>query len=311
MTPRILVSLMMLALCSCGPDPQGTPGQATRKPVPEALCDSPGFSGDNALYHAAAIVAIGDRAPASPGYRAQLDYLTRQLSASGWTCEEQSFALNTAIGPVNFVNLRARYTGASASPAKARLIVSCHIDTKTGIEGFTGANDGASGAAVILELARVLAREPGLASQTELVFFDGEESFGPHITSSDGLYGSTYYVSRLQEPLPSWLVNLDMVGRQGMKIRIPPDTPQQLYEIYREAVDSLKLSPRTWGVADNGIIDDHIPFARKGIPALNIIDDFGDGAWWHTAHDNLGILSAASLGESGRVTLFIIKRLLE
>ena len=69
-------------------------------------------------------------------------------------------------------------------------LLTCHIDTKTGIPDFTGANDGASAAAAILETARILSRDPARAGQLELVFFDGEESFSQHIDSDDGLYGS-------------------------------------------------------------------------------------------------------------------------
>lgn len=263
------------------------------------------------MYHAANIVAIGDRAPASPGYRKQLDYLKEYLVNNGWKTEEQTFDCETAKGKIQLVNLRARFGSNAQFNSGIKLLISCHIDTKTGIPNFVGANDGASGAALMLELARILAAEPKLAEQIELVFFDGEESFAPRMSESDGLYGSTYYVNQLQEPLPSYLINLDMVGRQGMKIRIPPDTPQVLYNVYSDAISSLKLSRTTWGVSANFIYDDHIPFVKRGIPSINIIDDFSDGNWWHTADDNLDILSADSFLQSGKVTLFMIRQLLE
>ena len=83
--------------------------------------------------------------------RQQLDYLKKELAKHGWTCQEQSFEQETSKGPIQFVNLRARFGKAPDFQAPVRGLLTCHIDTKQGIAGFTGANDGASGAAAILE----------------------------------------------------------------------------------------------------------------------------------------------------------------
>lgn len=301
-------------LSACNPADDASKASSADEPflskIPASLVESDHVSGDNAMFHAAQIVSFGDRAPGTEGYRRQIDYLSEALSKLKWSVSKQSFEANTPAGKKGFTNLRVRF-GENADFSNAvSLAVSCHIDTKTGIPGFVGANDGASGAAVLLELARILTKTPDMAKSIELVFFDGEESFEWNMSPTDGLYGSSYYADTLAASLPSYLINLDMVGRQNMKIRIPPDTHPLLYQLYNKTCEELKLPPGRWGVSSNDIWDDHKPFVQKGIPCLNIIDDFNDGSWWHTSRDNLDILSAKSLQEAGAATLHIIKRLL-
>lgn len=247
MTPRIgLILLTALADAvrksrgnapsGCGnhsrPAPGNNPLQRRKRHVPRRPDD-----GD------------GGRGSGTPGYRQQLDYLKKELAKHGWTCQEQSFEQETSKGPIQFVNLRARFGKAPDFQAPVRGLLTCHIDTKQGIAGFTGANDGASGAAAILETARILAGEPARAGELELVFFDGEESFAEHMDSDDGLYGSKHYAAAMRKPLPKWMINLDMVGRQGKKIRIPVMTPQSMYRVYSRAIRELGYSPEEWGVS--------------------------------------------------------------
>ena len=303
----IIVALFM-GLASCERGQQSAIHEQGLSPIPEKLEESKSISGKNALFHANQIAGIGDRSPGSPGAQLQRAYLTKVLTRYGWVVSEQAFDADTPEGTWKLVNLRAKFGGVPGKES-AQGIVSCHIDTKTGIPKFTGANDGASGAALILELARILQQRPKLAKDIELVFFDGEESAGLHMTEEDGLYGSTYYADKMMEPYPSWLINLDMVGRQGMKIRVPADTNQRMYELYNQAIKALNFNSASWGVSSGMIMDDHVPFMKKGIPCLNIIDDFRDGSWWHTANDSVEILDADSFLQSGKMTLYLIERL--
>lgn len=308
MTPRIGLILLTTLLMQCGKPVETLPPGA--ETIPSQLQETDHFNGGNAMFHAARITEMGDRGPGTPGYRRQLDYLKKELAKHGWTCLEQSFEKKTPGGLVQFVNLRARFGKEPDFHAPIRGLLSCHIDTKQGIPEFTGANDGASGAAAILETARILAGEPERAGKLELVFFDGEESFAEHMDSDDGLYGSKYYAASLQQPLPGWLLNLDMVGRQGKKIRIPPMTPQSMYRAYSRAIRELGYSPEEWGVSAYAILDDHVPFMERGMDTLNLIDDFQDGNWWHTSRDNIGILGEKSFQETGEMTLHILRQLL-
>lgn len=308
MTLRIGLLLFTALLVQCGkPVKTQAPGP---EPVPARLQETDFFHGGNCMYHAARITEMGDRSPASPGFRKQLDYLKKELSNYGWMCAEQAFEETTPQGPRQFVNLRARFGTNADFQTPVRGLLTCHIDTKTGIPGFTGANDGASGAAAILETARLLARDPARAAQLELVFFDGEESFAKHMDARDGLYGSKFYAASLAQPLPRWMLNLDMVGRQGKKIRIPAMTPQSMYHAYSRAIRELGYSSAEWGVSAYAIMDDHVPFMERGMDTLNLIDDFQDGNWWHTSRDNMDILGEQSFKNTGEMTLHILRQLL-
>ena len=308
MTPRIGLLLFTALLMQCeNPVETPLPGVET---VPAQIRQTDCFNGGNALFHAARITEMGNRASGTPGYRRQMDYLKEELTKYGWTCREQVFEKQTPQGPVRFVNLRARFGKAPNFLDPVRGLLTCHIDTKRGIDGFTGANDGASGAAAILETARILSGDPARARNLELVFFDGEESFAEHMDSDDGLYGSRHYASSMQQPLPKWIINLDMVGRQGKKIRIPAMTPQSMYRVYSRAIRELGYSPEEWGVSGYAILDDHVPFMERGVDTLNLIDDFQDGNWWHTSKDNIGILGEKSFQQTGEMTLHILRQLL-
>jgi len=308
MMPRIGLILFTALLMQCeNPAAPSLPGTET---IPAQLRETDHFNGGNAMFHAARITEMGDRAPGSPGYRRQLDYLKGELAKHGWACQEQAFEKKTPKGAVRFVNLRARFGKTPDFQVPVCGLLTCHIDTKQGISGFTGANDGASGAAAILETARILAGDPARAGKLELVFFDGEESFAEHMDSEDGLYGSRHYAAAMQPPLPEWMINLDMVGRQGKKIRIPAMTPQAMYRVYSRAIRELGYSPEEWGVSGYAILDDHVPFMERGMDTLNLIDDFQDGSWWHTAKDNMGILGEKSFQQTGEMILHILRQLL-
>lgn len=308
MMPRIGLILLTALLVQCG-NPSGTP-ENREAPVPAQLQETGHFNGGNCMYHAARLTEMGDRSPSSPGSRKQLEYLKAELSKHGWECREQAFEAPTPNGPVQFVNLRARFGQNPDFRKPVQGLLTCHIDTKTGIPGFTGANDGASGAAAILETARLLSRDPARAGALELVFFDGEESFAEHMDNEDGLYGSKFYAASLTPPLPAWMLNLDMVGRQGKKIRIPAMTPQSLYQAYSRAIRELGYSPEEWGVSRYGILDDHVPFMERGMDTLNLIDDFQDGNWWHTSKDSMDILGGESFRRTGEMTLHLLRQLL-
>ena len=296
------------SLCAC----QDTaPTQKKSEPKAYAMNhDSETVSGENSYVHAAELVKIGDRRSGSAGFEAQYKYISSALKKYGWEIEDQIFTEDTPHGQIQFKNLRARFGKNSFDEKAPKIIVSCHVDTKVGIPNFVGANDGASGAAVLIEIGRMLAKQPEQAKQVELVFFDGEESFETHMTEEDGLYGSKYYAESLGKQLPEYLINLDMVGRQGMKIRIPSNTSPEMYKLYQESVKALGFSKNRWGVSHGPIYDDHVPFQDKRVKVINLIDDFYDGSWWHTEKDNMSILSADSMKESGQMALHLIQQLL-
>ncbi len=302
-----LCALAYLPAC----DRQETVADSSAPQQAPALVNTTDYSGDNAYEHTRALCAIGPRPSGSVGYMAQVAYLEKHLQATGWKTLREEFA---PLPGMRMVNLHASFGERTTTRP---LLISCHIDTKAGIPDFVGADDGASGAATMLETARILARKhPEWAGQIELIFFDGEEAFGAHMNEQDGMYGSKHDVARRlatgdKNAMPRWQVNLDMVGGRDMLIAIPLiDTSEGMIAHYQQAVDTLGLSPERWTAYPGSYLDDHLPYVQAGVDSLNLIAYFQGGGWWHTTRDNMSRISASSLEESGRLLLQLCRQLL-
>lgn len=304
---RLLAALMGVGLLLGCKEEKTAAAAAPLPALPAELQDSPDYSGENAYVHCARLCALGPRPSGSAAYAAQLDYLEHTLTACGWQVQRDSFS---ARG-VPMVNLRAvRGKGFAESPRP--VLVSCHIDTKSGIEGFVGADDGTSAAAVMLELARTLPAE--LAEQAEFIFLDGEEAFARRMNDADGLYGSKYDVARRTRSgqLPLYQINLDMVGGRNKVIAVPAlDTEDDMYAHYARAVRTLGFSPEHWTAWPGSYMDDHRPYLLAGVNSLNLIAYFSGGNWWHTAKDDMSRICPRSLHESGLMVLQLLKQLKE
>lgn len=300
----ILGAALLCTSCKEQPAPYTT--ATTAKPT-YTLKDTPDFCGENAYVHCAALCDIGPRPSGSAGYEKQLQYLTRYLEQYGWVVTRHSF---TAPHGVKMTNLHAVY-GKNAALSQ-ELLLTCHIDTKINVSAdFVGADDGASGAAVLLELARLLPATP-LIGKIELVFFDGEEAVAERMTETDGLYGSRFDVERRGEQLPLYQINLDMVGARNKTIGVPLfDSAPELVEAYLETVKDLNLNENKWTVTDQEYWDDDRHFREAGVATINLICDFVGSIWWHTPRDNMSRICPKSLQESGLVTLGLLRRILE
>jgi Zn-dependent M28 family amino/carboxypeptidase len=194
-------------------------------------------------------------------------------------------------------------------------LLGAHLDSKFYPDRvFLGADDAASAVGAILELARQLQATPSRASRLELVFFDGEEAFGPNISPADGLYGSKSYAARWRTAPPSekpvFGIVLDMIGHTNLRIRYPSDTPPHLEKLLQQAAHGEKATAR-FSRSENPIIDDHVPLNDAGIPTINLIGDFSQFAWWHTESDNLRLISEESLAISLKVTRHMLEALLK
>lgn len=265
------------------------------------------YCGENAYLHCHNICRLGPRPTGSPAYAQQLDYLTRYLQEAGWQVMQRTFSLSNGS---RMTNLHA-VLGTTADFDSRPIIITCHIDTKIGIgPNFVGADDGASAAAAMLELARTLKERKELAGQVELIFFDGEEAFAPRMTTSDGLYGSRYEVMRRSHNIPRYQINLDMVGGRNKTIAVPVlDTGDEMLAEYEAAVLKLGFSPRKWTLYPGSYLDDHSPFAEAGVQSLNLICEFTGSSWWHTEKDAMDRICPESLRETGQMVLELLSRL--
>jgi len=271
------------------------------------------FSGQRALDHVRAQVEFGPRPAGSPELAKAREHISLTLQACGWNTDAQEFTAQTPNGPIQMVNIIGRFPlerGNKAGSSTQKIIVASHYDTKIfRTIAFLGANDGASSTGALLELARVLALDPGLAAKVELVFFDGEEAI-QQFTETDGLYGSRYYATQLRETGRAAQFKCgivwDMIGDKDLTITLPQDSPKELTLSILASAEKLQCK-KAFRIFDRPILDDHVPLSQIArIPSIDVIDF--EYPPWHTADDTLDKISAASLQIIGSVTLHYLKQ---
>jgi len=241
-------------------------------------------------------VAFGPRIPGSDAHAKILAWMRTELESAGWQVEiQQSEAMGHPIQ-----NLVAR-----RSAVAPQIILGAHYDSRlranrdpnpaNQTQPVPGANDGASGVAVLLELARTLPKD---SIPVELVFLDAEDN--GEIPGWDWILGSTAFVQNMKTK-PQAMILVDMIGGANPKF-------------YMEGNSDAKIRASIWATASKlgfqdsfipqvkyNILDDHIPFVKAGIPSVDIIDI--DYPYWHTLADTPEHVSADSLKMVGNVLL--------
>ena len=263
--------------------------------LPMAACGNSGrrFSGKRAYKHVIAQCRLGPRPPGSDALKATGDYIIRELRTQGWEIQTQEWKYDR-VPLRNIVGIKGK------GPI---VIIGTHYDTRPLADRdplrrdlpVPGANDGASGTAILLELARAL-EETKLDAQVWLAFFDAEDSGDIH--KWPWSVGARHLAESLTVR-PEYVIIIDMVG----------DADQQLFW---EWSSTRSLQERVWALADElgygnvfvpdyryKIIDDHWPFLERSVPAIVIIDF--DYPYWHTLEDTLDKVSPQSLERVGRV----------
>lgn len=322
----LLVLLASVTACRRKPSaptstpPSGSPETAATTPSVAKRSSTPPppeiwkeFSGEKAFEEVAKQVAIGPRPSGSPELETARVLIEEGLQRSGWQVERQAFTEDTPRGTIQFVNLIGRFApSADQSAATQRAIVCSHYDTKRfSTIRFVGASDGASSTGALIELARVLALDPALAAQVELVFFDGEEAVVQY-TATDGLYGSRHYATQLRDSGRASRIQFailwDMIGDADFGITLSPDSPPQLAKEILASADALGLRA-DFRYHNVNIYDDHVPLNTLArIPAIDLIDF--DYLYWHTADDTLERVAPESLRKTGAVTLHHLRQAL-
>ena len=266
------------------------------------------FDGARAFEDVRQLVAIGPRVAGTPGAQAARDYIREQLQAVGVAVEEQAFEAATPLGAVKMVNLRARLPAAAGSTSQPRLIIGGHYDTKLFKDfTFVGANDGGSSAAFLIELARALKSRANRVP-IELLFLDGEESTGEW-RGQDHTYGSRHYVetARKDGSLKNIkaFVLVDMIGDHDLVIKREGNSTPALVEAIWGA--ARRLNRREFVDKIYPVEDDHLEFLAARVPSVDLIDlEYATRAGevaWHTRHDTLENVAAASLQAVGDVLI--------
>ena len=310
-----IIAAVIFACTGCSPNKAGDDKPGSAAEIPPRLWEQ--FSGENALKEVRQQVDIGPRPSGTAALAEARARITESLRQSGWEVAPQEFehAPVPKQGAMSFINLIARFPADKSQPASSgaqTVIIGSHYDTKRmDSVRFVGANDGGSSTGALLELARVLAKAPALASRIELVFFDGEEAivqFGPPETGPDGLVGSRYYAQQLHDSGRAkqfkFGIVWDMIGDADLTVTLPRDTPPALSGTLFEGAEALGVRGN-FGFATGEITDDHSPLNLIAkISAMDVIDF--EYPPWHTSTDTLDKLSAASLETVGRVTLWML-----
>ena len=255
------------------------------------------FSGDRAFEHLKTIVGFGPRPAGSAAIAKTRAYIVDELKKAGLTPELDEFEARTPRGPIKMVNIRARREGAKSTI----VAVTGHYDTKRFDNlRFDGASDGGSSAAWLVEFARATAGVK-LDNTLEFIFFDGEEAV-VEWTAEDSVYGSRYdldkrYKAGELKNLKA-LILVDMIGDKNLNIKRESGSTPWLTTILWNTAHSLGYT-REFLNESLAIEDDHVPYLKAGIPAVDLIDF--DYPAWHTAADTLDKTSARSLKVVGDV----------
>jgi hypothetical protein len=272
----------------------------------------PDFDEDHAFFLLEAQCALGSRDPGSWGHEQCLEFLKRELGY--WTD-------TVFVQPFDYYSEDQKLTlqltniiGRIAPKENARILLCAHWDTrpiadqdpdpKNHKTPILGANDGASGVAVLLEIARRCAlQSPKIG--VDFVFLDGED-YGREGVLDDYCIGSKHFAKNIPNPYPRFGILLDMVGDRDLKIskeQISTNLARDVVEKVWSAARDLHIKSFDQTVG-RSVYDDHLALNEAGIPTINIIDF--DYPVWHTLRDTPSACSAKSLDDVGRVLLQVI-----
>ena len=257
---------------------------------------SPLFSGENAFKHLIKQCSFGPRNPGSEGHKNTLNYYLNTFKGLADTVFTQSFEdeMPRTRAKVKMNNVIAQFNRES----NKQIMISAHWDTRPWADTgsimkkempILGANDGASGVAVIIELAYIFKQNPPPIG-VSLVLFDAED-YGVPGDSWTYCKGSQYFARNLPISYPEYGINIDMIADRQPEFYIERISYQQnaslvleLWELSEEL--GLKAFKKQ---AKDSIFDDHVPlYEIAGIPAINIIDfDYPNDKtnYWHTHND--------------------------
>jgi peptidase M28-like protein len=265
---------------------------------------------------------LGSRAPGSEGNRLLQDLIIHMADEAAMVSRKQCFSFDDPMGSgrIEACNI---VVSTPTQGEGARLWLGAHFDSRPvsdldsdparRSEPLTGANDGASGVAVLLHLIEILAESPPVAG-VDLIFFDAEDS-GHSGAPAEFCLGSQRLASTLSDfsnPLvgvqPRGLIVLDMIGdrdlrlpMEGYSLRYAPEWTQEVF------ARALELGLPAF-VAERGasVYDDHVPFLLEGIPAVDLIDF--EYPPWHTTGDVPAACSSSSLEQVGCLLIDLIYR---
>jgi len=272
------------------------------------------FDGARAFGYLQKQVEFGPRIPGTPAHEQTGDWILDHLRGTADTVVVQAFTHVTRHGEtLHLRNFLARFRPAS----ETHVLFLAHWDTRPHADQSAnlgdqrrpvpGANDGASGVALLLGVADVLkARAP--ADGVDLLFVDGED-YGDFADTNDVLIGSRYFAQHQPAGYPPlYGVLFDMIGDKTLDIYYEGNSqtsaPEVVDRVWRTAHDLGYAQYFLPGIKHT-LIDDHVALQRAGIHAIDVVDF--DYPYWHTTDDTIDKVAAASLQVVGDVAVALVR----
>jgi Zn-dependent M28 family amino/carboxypeptidase len=273
------------------PRPRGSISTSPRPPNrPEPVVAA--FNGERAMDHVRKQIDFGPRPPDSPQLAKTRDYISNQLNSYGLNVSIDEFSATTPLGEKKMANI----VGEIAGETKTLILITSHYDTKYYKDmHFVGANDPAASVATLLEIGRVLGSVKEKPKVTyRLVFFDGEEAF----------------CERNELANTRAMILLDMMGYKNLELGRDPMSTRWLQDIIwqtgRELGHGKVFVDREEGVGG----DDHEPFLREGVDAVDLIQ-LNSYPYWHKADDTIDKVSPQSMKIVGDTVLASLPKIVE
>jgi Zn-dependent M28 family amino/carboxypeptidase len=280
--------------------------------APLALPAQPHVNGAKAMDYTRQFVAIGPRWPTSPGHARAEEFLRNAFRHD--QLEEDTFTANTPIGAVPMRNFIVRFPGKKDGV----IVLATHYETNYPLRtiNFVGANDGGSTTGLLMTIADQLRPQTANGNKLDgysvwLLFDDGEEAFSEW-SDSDSTYGTRHLAAKWGRDgtlgkIKAFIV-ADMIGDKDLDIQHDTNSTDWLVALERQAAHKFGYDKYFFQI-EEPVSDDHLPFVRRGVPSLDIIDlDYGpNNSYHHTAQDTMDKLSVRSLTIAGDVFMEIIR----
>ena len=303
---RLLLPLLVLLLTAANSSAQKTA--------------APHFSGQTAYNLTAQLLQVAPkRFNGSPGHQKAEEFIKQHFAAEAakGNLETDTFTASTPAGFQTMRNYIVKYPGKK----DGIIVLASHYETNYPLRDieFYGANDGAATTALLIEIGNVLRAHPPEGYSVWLVFDDGEEAVKEWFANNgkDNLYGTRHLAAKWSQDgtlgkIKAFLV-ADMIADKDLNIDHSENSTPWLNDILKTAAKNTGHSAYIFKYSE-AEEDDHLPFALRGVPVLDVIDaHYGpvtqstpDG-YHHTAEDTLDKISAKSLQISGDLFLEMIR----
>ncbi len=305
---RTFFLILLIFALSCNSDKKSKP-----QVEPKIQVSIPEFNADSAFEYLKKQVSFGARVPNTKAHEDCKNFLVAEISKYADAVNLQEFThfyLGKNFKLTNIIasfNLNSGYRILLCAHWDSRPYADEEKEASKKIQPVPGANDGASGVAVLLEIARLFKENPPPVG-VDIVFFDGED-LGVSGDLENFCIGSKYFAkNKSPNYIPQFGILLDMVGDKNLEIykeensvRYAPDVVNYVWSIARElGINEFKESVKY------SVYDDHIPLNEAGIRTIDIIDF--DYPYWHTTEDTPDKCSPESLKKVGTVVLNVIYR---